>query len=156
LELSSTGGTRVVPADAFFVAPGQTVRQPHELLTRILIPASIGTNAYVRFTNRLAMDLAVVGVAVHLELREGHCVAARIALSAAAPTPVLAPAAAQALIGTTLDPTSIQNAAALVLEAATPIDDGRGTRTHRRALLPVLAKRAISLALSRAQQRGPS
>ncbi|HEX5016605.1 MAG TPA: FAD binding domain-containing protein [Actinomycetes bacterium] len=156
LELSSADGTRLVPAHTFFIGPGRTVRQSHELLTRIVVPASAGDSAYVRFTNRLAMDLAVVGVAAHLELEDGNCVAARIALSAAAPTPVLASLAAQALIGTALDEPSIQAAAELVLEAATPIDDGRGSQVHRRTLLPVLAKRAIGLALSRAREGHPS
>lgn len=151
LELASAAGTRVVPARDFFTGPGRTVREPNELLTRIVVPASSGASAYLRFTYRLAMDLAVVGVAAHLEIEDGRCIGARMALSAAAPTPVLAPEAADALVGTELDQRSIEVAAQLVLKSATPIDDGRGSRAHRHTVLPVLAKRAIGVALERAR-----
>lgn len=151
LELVSSTGTRLVPGREFFTGPGRTVRKPNELLTRIVVPASSGASAYLRFTYRLAMDLAVVGIAAHLEIEDGRCIAARVALSAAAATPVLAPDAANALVGTELDEPSIEAAAQLVLNTATPIDDGRGSRAHRRTVLPVLAKRAIGIALERAR-----
>jgi carbon-monoxide dehydrogenase medium subunit len=140
-----------VPAQEFFIGPGRTVRRPDELLTRIIVPPSAGASAYLRFTYRLAMDLAVVGVAAHLEIEHGRCIAARVALGAAAATPVLAPDAANALIGTELADPSVEAAAQLVLNTATPIDDGRGSRAHRRTVLPVLAKRAIGVALERAR-----
>ena len=149
LELASSSGMRLVPGRSFFTGPGRTVRRPDELLTRIIIPASTGRSAYLRFTYRLAMDLAVVGVAAHLEIEDGQCTAARIALSAAAATPISAPEAAQALVGSQLDERAIDTAAQLVLESASPIDDGRGSRIHRRAVLPVLAKRVIEVAVAR-------
>lgn len=151
LELMSSTATRVVPAHEFFLGPGQTIRTPDELLTRIIVPACQGASAYERFTYRRAMDLAVVGVAAHLEVDNGRCIAARVALSAAAATPVLAPDAANALVGTKLDDASIDAAAQLVLNSARPIDDGRGSRAHRRAVLPVLARRAIGTAFERAR-----
>lgn len=150
LELASSTGTRLVSGQDFFTGPGQTIRKPNELLTRIIVPASSGASAYLRFTNRLAMDLAVVGVAAHLDIENGSCVAARIALCAAASTPVLALDAADHLVGTELDESTIEAAAQLVLNSATPIDDGRGSRMHRRAVLPVLTKRAIAAAFERA------
>ncbi|MEI5525971.1 FAD binding domain-containing protein [Streptomyces brasiliscabiei] len=155
LELASTTGTRLVPGYDFFTGPGRTVREPGELLTRIIVPASRGASAYLRFTYRRAMDLAVVGVAAHVEIENGRCVAARVALGAAAATPVLAPDAAHALVGTELDAPSVEAAARLVLNTATPIDDGRGSRAHRRTVLPVLAKRAIGIAFERAREGHP-
>lgn len=149
LELSSTAGTRVVPATNFFVGPGRTVREPNEVLTRVLLPPLAGGSAYVRFTYRLAMDLAVVGVAARVAMQDGICVDASLALTAAAATPVLARSAAASLIGTELSESSVATAADLVMEDATPIDDGRGSRAHRSAVLPVLARRAISTAKQR-------
>lgn len=149
LELSSSTESRLVPAHGFFLGPGRTVRKPHELLTRIILPPTLGASAYVRFTNRLAMDLAVVGVAARIAVRDGICVDASLALTAAAGTPVLARAAAASLVGGALNESSVGKAADLVMEDATPIDDGRGSRTHRTAVLPVLARRAIDLATQR-------
>ncbi|WP_416416237.1 FAD binding domain-containing protein [Paenarthrobacter aromaticivorans] len=150
LELVSRTSTRVVPGQEFFTGPGRTIREPNELLTRIIVPVSPGGSAYQRFTYRNAMDLAVVGVAAYVEIEDGRCVAARVALSASAATPVLAPDAGNALVGTELDEASIAAAAQLVLNTATPIDDGRGTRAHRRTVLPAIARRAIGIALERA------
>lgn len=150
LELASRWGTRRVNADEFFLGPGLTLREPAEVLTRLIIVSGTGGSAYVRFTNRRAMDLAVVGVAAWVELEDDVCVDARIGLSAAAPTPVLAPEAGAALVGTRIDAAAIASAADLVLTTATPIDDGRGSRKHRLATLPVLARRAIKRAHERA------
>jgi CO/xanthine dehydrogenase FAD-binding subunit len=151
--LSSRAGSRVVPAKEFFIGPSRTVLRDNELLERIVVPQAPGASAYKRFTPRRAMDLAVVGVAAYVEVRDGRCVDARIALSAAAATPVLACDAADALIGSRLDESAIRAAATLVLNSATPIDDARGSREQRRAMLPVLAYRAVTLAHTRALAR---
>lgn len=151
LELASASGTRTVDARDFFVGPGRTRREPTEVLTGIRIPSTTGASAYLRYTPRRAMDLAVVGVAVHLELEAGRCIAARIALSAAAPVPVLAEDAAEALVGTSLDAADIERAAELTLRVADPIDDGRGSRAQRLSMLPVIAGRAIARAQDRAR-----
>lgn len=154
-DLASSSGTRLVPADGFFVGPGQSVLQSNELLTHITLGYPRGASAYLRFTLRRAMDLAIVGVAAYVDVVDGRCIDARIALSAAAATPVLASDAAQALIGTRLDETAINRAAGLVLNPATPIDDARSSQMHRRIVLPVLAQRAIHIAHLRAStQRG--
>jgi len=75
-----------------------------------------------------------------------------VALSAAAATPVLASVVADALVGTTLDEQSVATAAELVTHAASPIDDGRGSRTHRLAVLPVLVRRVVGIAKERAEE----
>ncbi len=151
LELASASGTRTAEARDFFVGPGRTAREPREVLTGIRIAPVPGGSAYLRYTPRRAMDLAVVGVAVHLEVAAGRCVAARIALSAAAPVPVLAEDAAAVLVGTELGAADIERAAQLTLRAADPIDDGRGSRAQRLSMLPVMARRAIARAQDRAR-----
>jgi carbon-monoxide dehydrogenase medium subunit len=72
-----------------------------------------------------------------------------VALAAVAPTPVLVPDAAEALIGSRLDDGALSRAAAAASAAARPIDDKRGTIAYRRQIAGVLTKRAAAIACRR-------
>ena len=157
LELASVSGTRTVSSADFFTGPGKTVMRRDELLTRIAVAARtsrMGGSAYRRFTYRNAMDLSVAGVAVALELDGDRCTAARIAVGACGPTPFLVSDAAAALVGSTVDDRALAAAAEVLVAAAKPIDDVRGTRRHRLHVLRPLLLSAAGDALARAG-RGP-
>ena len=97
------------------------------------------------------MDIAVVGVGVNLTLdAKGVVTAARVALGAVAPTVLLVPAAAKAIIGTKLDSKAMDALAAACSAACKPIDDKRGTIEYRIKVAGVLAKRAAKIAHHRA------
>ena len=81
------------------------------------------------------------------------CTAARVAIGAVAPTALLVPAAADALIGSRLDEESLVAAAAAASDAARPIDDKRGTVEFRKSVVGVLVRRAAVIARERAQAR---
>jgi CO/xanthine dehydrogenase FAD-binding subunit len=100
------------------------------------------------------MDIAVAGAAVALTLDgSGSCTAARVALAAVAPTPIVAEDAARALVGTRLEPGALERAAAAASAAAHPITDKRGTAAYRRTVVGVLTKRAALVARARAEER---
>jgi carbon-monoxide dehydrogenase medium subunit len=107
----------------------------------------------LRFIPRNEMDIAVVGagVSVQLDTAKSKCVAARIALAAVAPTPLLVADAGAALVGTSLDDAAIAKAASLAQAAAKPISDMRGDADYRRHLVGVLVKRALAIAIDRAK-----
>jgi carbon-monoxide dehydrogenase medium subunit len=101
------------------------------------------------------MDIAVAGCAVALTLDEsGRCAAACVAIGAVAPTPLLVPAAAKALVGTTLDEAALEAAGAACTAASSPISDKRGTVEYRRKVIAVLCRRAAAIARERALGRG--
>jgi carbon-monoxide dehydrogenase medium subunit len=91
----------------------------------------------------------VAAVAAWLRVEGEQCSAARIALGAVAPTPLLAQAAGQHLMGKPVDQRAIQEAAALAPGAAAPISDLRGSEEHRRELVVALCSRALHSALGR-------
>ncbi len=146
-------GTRVVPVEEIPTGPGTTTLAKGELIDAIILPerGARSSDAYLRFIPRTEMDIAVVGCAVSLTLDEdGTCTAARVSLGAVAPTVLLVPEAADALIGTKVDDTALDALAAACSAAAKPINDKRGTVDFRVHVAGVLAKRAAKIAKKRA------
>lgn len=146
-------GERIVNVEDFATGPGRTVLGRGEVLVALLVPrpAPRTSDAYLRLIPRTEMDIAVVGAGVSITLDEqGVCTAARVAIGAVAPTALLVPGAAQALVGSRLDEDALKRAAAAASAAARPIDDKRGTAVYRRQVVGVLVKRAAVIAATRA------
>jgi carbon-monoxide dehydrogenase medium subunit len=99
------------------------------------------------------MDIAVAGVGVFVQLDSSgqNFESARIALASVGPTPILASAAGDSLVGKPVNDETIAAAAALAKEAATPITDMRGTVDQRKQLVEVLTGRMIKQAVERAR-----
>ena len=76
---------------------------------------------------------------------------ARIAIGAVAPVPLFVEAAGAALGGKPVNEESIATAARIARDAATPINDMRGTIEHRKQLVEVLTARALRRACDRAR-----
>jgi carbon-monoxide dehydrogenase medium subunit len=105
----------------------------------------------MRFTPRTEMDIAVVGCSISLTVDGDTITSARVALGAVAPTVVLVPTAADAIIGTSLDDAAIDALVAAVTAAAKPISDKRGSAEFRKDVVGVLAKRVAKKAYARAK-----
>jgi carbon-monoxide dehydrogenase medium subunit len=151
------GGTRDVPVEQIPVGPGKTSLGKGEIIESFFLPARPRNSgdAYLRFTPRTEMDIAVVGVAVNLSLDAGGtCTQARVALGAVAPTVLLVKECADVLIGTKVDEAALDRLAAVASASCRPIDDKRGTREFRIKIAGVLAKRAAQKALERARHVG--
>lgn len=149
-------GVRTVPVEDFSTGPGKTVLQPGELLVALRIPrpAPRSADAYLRLIPRTEMDIAVAGAGVSVTLDpRGVCTDARVAVGAVAPTALLVPAAAQALIGSSIDRAAVARAAEAASAAARPIDDKRGTVAYRKKVVGVLTSRAAVIAAERAKGR---
>ena len=100
------------------------------------------------------MDIAVAGCGVRLVLDgNGICMEARVSIGAVAPTALLVPAAAEALIGTEVDDAALTAAGAACSDAASPITDKRGTAEYRTKVVGVLCRRAGAIARDRAAAR---
>jgi carbon-monoxide dehydrogenase medium subunit len=150
-------GARELAVASLPVAPGRTALERGEFVHALEIPrpASRSADAYLRFTPRSEMDIAVVGAGVSLALDEtGRCVDARIALGAVGPTVLVAEEAADALRGRAFDDAALDACAAAARAAARPITDKRGTADFRRHVVGVLVRRAVLIAAERARARG--
>lgn len=154
-RIAGPNGERAVPVEAFCTAPGVNVLQEGELLVALQLPAPPPHSGarYLRFIPRNEMDIAEVGAgaSVVLDASGERFVSARLALAAVAPRPLFVPDAGAALAGQPVSEAAIAEAAAIAREAATPINDQRGTTEHRKHLAGVLARRALQGAVGRAR-----
>ena len=152
--IASESGNRELAVEDFVTGVGTNALQDGEFLVGLKIPnpPARSADAYLRFIPRTEMDIAVAGAGVALTLDDaGTCTAARVAIGAVAPTALLVPAAADALVGTSVDDDALAAAAAACSAAASPITDKRGTVEYRRKVVGVLCKRAAAIARDRAQ-----
>ena len=153
VSVTGPDGTREVAVEDIPAGPGKTNLAKGEFVSAIHIPArgQGGGDAYLRFIPRTEMDIAVVGCGVNLRVDGDTITEARIALGAVAPTVVLVPDAAAAIVGTKLDDAALDALAAAASAACNPIDDKRGTVEFRTHVAGVLAKRAAKIAYDRAK-----
>jgi len=155
VSIMGPNGRREARVEDIATGPGKTSLARGEILTSFLLPrrAPHSGDAYLRFTPRTEMDIAVVGAGVNLTLDEkGVCSQARVCLGAVAARAMLVPEAAAALIGTKVDPTALKCLAAAASAACRPIDDKRGTKEFRIKVAGVMARRAAEIALERARR----
>jgi len=154
--IAGANGRREVPVESIVTGPGRTSLGPDEFVLEFRLPKRPlrSADAYLRFIPRTEMDIAVVGAAVSLTLDPGGvCTDARIVLGAVAPTAVLVPEGAAALIGRKLDETAVAGLDKAARGACKPIDDKRGTIEYRTKVAGVLARRAATIAYQRAGER---
>ena len=148
------GGRREVPVEEIPAGPGLTSLRAGEMVVSILLPKrpQRSGDAYLRFTPRTEMDIAVVGAGVNLTLNaKGVCTRARVSLGAVAERVLLLPDAAAALIGQRVDAAALERLAAAASAACRPIDDKRGTKEYRIKVAGVMARRAAQIAVKRAK-----
>ncbi|MEZ5098241.1 MAG: FAD binding domain-containing protein [Thermoleophilia bacterium] len=150
--LASQDGVRELAVAELLAGPGATTARREELLTGVVVPLP-GPGAgscYVRLEYRRAMEIAVVGATAVVTLAGGEVADARIALTAVAPTILRVEAAELALVGTDGGRAAAEAAAQAAAAASTPIGDVRASAEYRRAMVAVIARRAITAAVARA------
>jgi CO/xanthine dehydrogenase FAD-binding subunit len=135
IELASLGGVRTLPLGEFLVGPKRNAAAAHELITAVRVVPSRGPQTFMKVGPRNAMVIAVCSLAVVADRERGEL---RAAFGSAGP-----------VVGLVSCP--VEDAESLperVAQAATPIDDVRGTAAYRRHALRVLAGRALERVLT--------
>jgi len=151
VEVESVRGARQIPAEEFYTGVKRNALGPDELIKAVLIAPPAGPQQFCKIGTRNAMVIAVAafGLALHPD-RE----AVGTGIGSAAPTPRRALAAEQFLAQSLTDDGLWESRGALpdatgrhfadlVADAASPIDDVRGTARYRVHSLSVMARRAL-------------
>jgi len=152
LKIASLTSERIIPIENFFIGVNQTVLQPDEIVTEVLLPGlSAGTGGAFAKIARTAADIAKVNVAVTVTVTDNTCNEVKIALGSVAPIVMRARRAESILKRQKLETNIIAEAAETAAEEAKPIDDVRSTAKYRKEVTGVLVRRVIEKARERAK-----
>lgn len=153
VTLRSQGGKRSVAVADLVAGPARTTAGPGELLTEVAVPLPPDAtgSCYARLEYRQQMEIAVVGATAVVTFVGDRVGAAKVAITALAPTVRLVPASEEALVGSDGGRAAAELAAQAAAEASEPISDVRASEEYRRAMAAVLARRAIEAAVARAR-----
>jgi CO/xanthine dehydrogenase FAD-binding subunit len=152
VEAASVRGTRDIPIREFFTGVKRSALDGDELIAAVRVPEADGPQQFAKVGVRNAMVIAVCSfaIALHPERRS-----VGTGFGSAAPTPRPAAGAEEFLAGELaerglwesrgpLAGSAAEEFGDLVAQAATPIDDVRGTAAYRRHSLAVLARRTLA------------
>jgi CO/xanthine dehydrogenase FAD-binding subunit len=130
VELASRRGVRRLSVKDFIVGPKRNALEQDELIVAVLIRPSAAPQTFMKIGPRNAMVIAVCSLALSVDREQGEL---RAAFGSAGPVAALVTAPLE----------ERDSFAEHVAEAASPIDDVRGSARYRRHALRVLAERAI-------------
>jgi len=147
IQLRSATGPRVVKASAFFQDLFTVDLQPGEIITGVRF-APVKAAAYEKLYQK-ASHYAIVGIAAALDVKDGKIQSARVGLTGATTHAVRMTKLEQALAGATKE--TIEKVAANAgAEVQNVSADIHASEQYRRAMVGVIAKRALLAALARA------
>jgi CO/xanthine dehydrogenase FAD-binding subunit len=154
VEVASLRGSRRIPVADFFTGPKRNAMDADELIAAVHVTPPSGPQQYSKIGTRNAMVIAVAafGLALHPDRQ-----AVGTGIGSAAPTPRRAVAAERFLADqltsaglwdtrAELPAETTRRFGELVAEAASPIDDVRGSARYRLHALSVMARRALTWA----------
>jgi CO/xanthine dehydrogenase FAD-binding subunit len=132
VKVASVRGERTLPLEDFLVGPKRNALAGDELILGVSVDAVESRQTFMKVGPRNAMVIAVVSLAVRVD---GEL---RAAFGSAGPVPTLVRAQLS----------EVESFPQRVADAASPIDDVRGSAAYRRHALGVLTKRALDRCLA--------
>jgi len=148
LKIVNPSGEKILPIEDFYQGVGQTVLEPGDMVTEVILPAvGPGTRGSYQHLVRTRADISKLCVAVWITISDGLCKRARISLGAVAPTVFRAREAEALLEEHGFDQQLIENASATAANETKPITDLRSTAEYRKETSRVLVKRALTNAV---------
>lgn len=145
----SPRGGRLLPLHQFITGPGRTALAADELVKEIVlpIPPTNQAAAFYRLTRRKGVDLATINLCCQVSTTG----LTRFALGAVGPVPFIVEEKEGLLARTDVSIEEKHDLIDALMQKAAPITDVRASREYRQAMLTVLGKRALSMALQRLQ-----
>lgn len=155
--IQGPSGERTSSIDDLLVGYRATTLAPGELITAVHVPEPPGRggSAFLKLGVRRAMEISVVCVGASIDLADdGTIASAGLALGSVGPQTLRAAKAEKILAGSSPSEALFAAASQTAGEECTPIDDLRATGEYRKAMVPVLVRRALGKAHERARETG--
>jgi carbon-monoxide dehydrogenase medium subunit len=151
-QVTGRAGERRIAAREFYQGAYFTALEPGEILTAIRIPVPAAGHGYgYEKLKRKIGDYATAAAAVVLTMTGGTVASCSIGLTNVAETPLWAEAAADILVGSSLDAATVKRAVAAAEAITAPATDSRGPAVYRTKMAGVMLARAVAHARSRAR-----
>jgi xanthine dehydrogenase YagS FAD-binding subunit len=144
VKIAGPTGEREVSMADFFVAPKsdsdrEIALQPNEILTEIVIPATVTKNATYEVRQKEALDWPLAAASVALKMKGTAVAEGRIVLGHVGPVPHQAKQASEWLSGKTIDAQTAASAANEAVREAQPLE----TNGYKVQLAKTAVKRAL-------------
>jgi len=148
LEIVGRKGVRRLPLKDFYSSVGDAHLKldPNEMLARVFLPESSSgwKGSYQKLRIRGSIDYPLAGVAVAFKKNGGPVEAARVAITAVNPAPLLVPGSDHALVGKqVIDEHVATVIGELAAKTGKPLTTSALTPEYRREMIRVFAKRAV-------------
>lgn len=147
VNIGSASIRRKVSLSEFFVGPGRTVLEHGEVVLSIDLPIPVGPtgSAFGRIARRWGVDLATVNLSCCVTV-SGET---RFAYGAVGPTPILAIDATGLLASPHAAERDKEAILSEFISRSSPRTDVRGSREYRLAMLGVMSRRCLRMAIAR-------
>lgn len=145
-------GPRSIWMDDFFVDYRTTALERGELITavRIPTPSERSSSSFLKLGMRRAMEISIACVGASIDIdQNGRIASAGLGLGAVAPTTFRPAEAEELLVGHAPTEELFARASQAAGDESRPIDDLRASGEYRKAMVPVLVRRALSIAYER-------
>jgi 4-hydroxybenzoyl-CoA reductase subunit beta len=140
--LQGNRGSRELPVQNLFSGDGRVplTLERGEILTEVIVPLKGGFSKYVKFANRESIDFPIVGMAFQTfpEKKEYH-----LAFTAVDRRPVRGQKVESFLIGKSLTPEVVEEAAQLASKEASPVKNSLYAPSYKRSLMDRLLRSVL-------------
>jgi xanthine dehydrogenase FAD-binding subunit len=147
LDVVSTRGKRTIPIEEWYAGPGRSYRERDEVLVKIRIPRDHYegfTGHYFKYGKRRALEIATMGCCCLVKLGADKSTIddIRLAFGVAAPTPMRATGAEDAVRGLSVTE-AVEKIGELAQAETHPRDSWRASKDFRLQLIGEMSRRSL-------------
>ena len=146
--INGKNGIREIKAREFYEGAYFTAREDDEILVSISFNAPIGGYAYEKQKRKIG-DYATAAAGVILNVDNGVCSSASIALTNLSDTPVYCSDAVNMLIGKKIDDSLLSEVTKSCVEQSNPVADQRGPVEFKKYVAGIVVNKALKRAFDR-------
>ena len=146
--INGKNGVREIKAREFYEGAYFTAREDDEILVSISFDAPIGGYAYEKQKRKIG-DYATAAAGVILNVDNGVCSSASIALTNLSDTPVYCSDAVSMLIGNQIDDSLLSEVTKSCVEQSDPVADQRGPVEFKKYVAGIVVNKALKRAFDR-------
>ena len=146
--INGKNGVREIKAREFYEGAYFTAREDDEILVSISFNAPIGGYAYEKQKRKIG-DYATAAAGVILNVDNGVCSSASIALTNLSDTPVYCSDAVSMLIGKQIDDSLLSEVTKSCVEQSDPVADQRGPVEFKKYVAGIVVSKALKRAFDR-------